>query len=131
MTPDDTKPYIMHVVVKPNTADSMKTAIKRKIWIPGMKLSTIQLVPRLSPHMNTNQKERGEPGKIYHMRNAIHFMDRIYLFRCESIMVDRTRLDCSTLHYLAARQAMASVYRPMHSYSPGKLTAGEWLSRHF
>ena len=29
------------------------------------------LVPRLSPCANENRKERGEPGKIYHMRNVI------------------------------------------------------------
>ena len=38
VTPDDTKPYIMRVVVKPNTAESMRSTIKRRIWIPGMKL---------------------------------------------------------------------------------------------
>ena len=47
----------------------------------------------------------------------LHFMDRINLFGCKSIMANRVELDGSTLHYLAARQAMASVHRPMHSYS--------------
>ena len=38
VTPDDTKPYIMRVVVKPSTAESMRSTIKRRIWIPGMRL---------------------------------------------------------------------------------------------
>ena len=38
VTPDDTKPYIMRVVVKPSTAESMRSTIKRQIWIPGMQL---------------------------------------------------------------------------------------------
>ena len=29
------------------------------------------LVPRLSPRANKNQKEKREPGKIYHVRNVI------------------------------------------------------------
>ena len=32
----------------------------------------LSLVPRLSPHVNEKSKgERGEPGKIYHVRNVI------------------------------------------------------------
>ena len=42
VTPDDTKPYIMRVVVKPSTAESMRSTIKRRIWIPGMKLRIVQ-----------------------------------------------------------------------------------------
>ena len=42
VTPDDTKPYIMRVVVKSNTAENMKSTIKRRIWIPGMKLRIVQ-----------------------------------------------------------------------------------------
>ena len=38
MAPDDTKPYIMRVVVIPSTAGSAKTTIRRQIWIPGKKL---------------------------------------------------------------------------------------------
>ena len=37
------------------------------------------LVPRLSPHANEKPKERGEPSKIYHVRNA---MGRDTLIRC-------------------------------------------------
>ena len=29
------------------------------------------LVPRLSPRANEKSKERGEPGRIYHVRNVI------------------------------------------------------------
>ena len=42
MTPDDTKPYIMRVDVKPSTAESMRSTIKRQIWIPGIKLRIVQ-----------------------------------------------------------------------------------------
>ena len=42
VTPDDTKPYIMRVVVKPSTAESMRSTIKRQIWIPGMRLRIVQ-----------------------------------------------------------------------------------------
>ena len=42
VTPDDTKPYIMRVVVKPSTAESMRSTIKRQIWIPGMELRIVQ-----------------------------------------------------------------------------------------
>ena len=38
VAPDDTKPYIMRVVVIPSTAGSTKTTIRRQIWIPGKKL---------------------------------------------------------------------------------------------
>ena len=62
-----------------------------------------------------NGKERGEPGKIYHMRNVIgrenlitcgqtnkfDHADRIYSFSHESFMADRTGLDSTMLHYLA------------------------------
>ena len=67
-----------------------------------------------------NRKERGEPGNIYHVRNMIgsekfmwanerirlRFMDRMYSFRCESFMENRTGLDGTTLHCLETRQAM-------------------------
>ena len=38
VAPDDTFPYIMRVVVMPDTAGSMKTTVRRQIWIPGKKL---------------------------------------------------------------------------------------------
>ena len=72
--------------------------------------------------------QRGEPGKIYDMRNVIgrenlitigrtneftHAL--IYLFSRESFMADRTGLDSTMLHYLAVQQAMVSVHRPAHS----------------
>ena len=73
-----------------------------------------------------NRKEGGEPGKIYHVRNipgkenlitcerakltCPHFIVNIYLFSCESFMADRTKLDGTTLHYLAAPQVMLSVH---------------------
>ena len=38
-------------------------------------------------------------------------MDRIYSFGCKRLIADRTGLGSTTLHYLAARQAMMSVHR--------------------
>ena len=88
----------------------------------------LSLVPRLSRAQTKNGKERGEPGKIYHVRNVIgrenlitcgqtnefaHAL--IYSFSCESFMVDRTGLDSTMLHYLAVQQAMVSIHRPAHS----------------
>ena len=73
-------------------------------------------------------KERGEPGKIYHVRNVIgrenlitcgltNELAHALLFSHKSFyMADRTGLDSTTLlHYLAIRQAMVSVNRPVHS----------------
>ena len=75
-------------------------------------------------------KERGEPGKIYHVRNVIgrenlitygrtnkhaHALLTIYSFSRESFMADRTGLDSTMLHYLAEERAMVSVNRPIHS----------------
>ena len=89
-------------------------------------------VPRLSLHTRTkNRKKRGEPGKIYHMRNVIGrenlitcgwtnefahaLLTWIYSFSCESFyMADRTELDSTTVHYLAVRLAMVSIHRPVH-----------------
>ena len=63
-----------------------------------------------SPWRMKNWKERGEPGKIQHVRNIT---DREYLFSCESLITaDRTGLDVTTLPYLAVRKAMVSVHRP-------------------
>ena len=80
-----------------------------------------------------NEKERAEPGKIYHVRNVIgrqdlilhvgeriwtrpRFIDKIYLFSRESFyMADRTGLDSTMLHYLAVQRAMVSVHRPVDS----------------
>ena len=107
-----------------------------------------------SPRTPTkNRKERGEPGKIYHMRNIV---SRENLITCgwtnelahaawtysHSIVIaflyGRPRQHYM-LHYLAVRKAMVSVHRPVHlkitltTHLPGKLTAvhpGEWFSRH-
>ena len=84
-----------------------------------------------SPRARTkNTKERGEPGKIYHVGNVIgrenlitcgqtnefaHAL--IYSFSRESFMADRTGLDSTMLHYLAVQRAMVSVHRPVHSKS--------------
>ena len=77
-----------------------------------------------------NQKERGEPGKIYHVRNVIgrenlitcgrtkefaKALLTIYSFSRESFMADRTGLDSTMLHYLAVQRVMVSVHRPVHS----------------
>ena len=82
-----------------------------------------------SPRARTkNRKERGEPGKIYHVRNVIGRENLITCGRtnklahatwteysCDSFMADRMGLDGTMLHYLAVRKAMVSVYRPIHS----------------
>ena len=84
-----------------------------------------------SPRARTKRgKERGEPGKIYHVRNVIgrenlitcgrtnehaHALLTIYSFSGESFMADRTGLDSTMLHYLAVQRAMVSVNRPVHS----------------
>ena len=84
-----------------------------------------------SPRARTKSgKERGEPGKIYHVRNVIgrenlitcgrtnehaHALLTIYSFSRESFMADRTGLDSTMLHYLAVQRAMVSVNRPVHS----------------
>ena len=86
------------------------------------------LVPRLSPRANEKSKERGEPGRIYHVRNVIGREDLITCGRtnelahalrtecsCDSFMADRMGLDSTILHYLAVRKAMVSVHKPVHS----------------
>ena len=103
-----------------------------------------------------NGKERGEPGKIYHMRNVIGrenlitcgwtnelahaLLTWIYSFSRESFyMADRTELDSTTVHYLAVRLAMVSIHRPVHwkitlTYSPTWQTGcctRKWLLRRY
>ena len=86
------------------------------------------LVPRLSPRANEKSKERGEPGRIYHVRNVIGRENLITCGRtnelahdvrteysCDSFMADRMGLDGTMLHYLAVRKAMVSVHKPVHS----------------
>ena len=109
------------------------------------------LVPRPSPRANKKSKERGEPGRIYHVRNVIsrenlitcgrtnepsHAVDsttRIHL----RFMADRMGLDGTMLHYLAVRKAMVSVHKHVYSkmtltYSlPGKLTVALPVERFF
>ena len=64
------------------------------------------LVPRLSPRANEKSKERGEPGRIYHVRNVIGRENLITCGRtnelahavrteysCDSFMADRMGLD--------------------------------------
>ena len=82
-----------------------------------------------SPRARTkNRKERGEPGKIYHVRNVIGRENLITCGRtnelahaawtehsCDSFMADRMGLDGTMLHYLAVRKAMVSVHRPIRS----------------
>ena len=89
---------------------------------------SLSLVPRLSPLANVKSKERGEPGRIYHVRNVIGREDLITCGRtnelahavrtecsCDSFMADRMGLDGTMLHYLAIRKAMVSVHKPVHS----------------
>ena len=78
-------------------------------------------------------KERGEPGRIYHVRNVIGRENLITCGRmnelthavrteysCDSFMANRMGLDGTMLHYLAVRKAMVSVHKPVHS----KITLG-------
>ena len=92
-------------------------------------LHGISLVPRLSPRANEKSKERGKPGRIYHVRNVIGRENLITCGRtnelahagrteysCDSFMADRMELDGTILlHYLAVRKAMVSVHKPVHS----------------
>ena len=86
------------------------------------------LIPRLSPRANEKSKERGEPGRIYHVRNVIGRENLITCGRtnglahavrteysCDSFMADRMGLDGTMLHYLAVRKAMVCVHKPVHS----------------
>ena len=86
------------------------------------------LVPMLSPRANEKSKERGEPGRIYHVRNVIGRENLITCGRtnklahaiwteysCDSFMANRMGLDGTMLHYLAVRKAMVSVHKPVHS----------------
>ena len=90
--------------------------------------NTSSLVPRLSPRANEKSKERGEPGRIYHVRNVIGRENLITCGRtnelahavrteysCDSFMADRMGLDGTMLHYLAVRKATVSVHKPVHS----------------
>ena len=86
------------------------------------------LVPRLSPRANEKSKERGEPGRIYHVTNVIGRENLITCGRTnelahavrtedsrDSFMADRMGLDGTMLHYLAVRKATVSVHKPVHS----------------
>ena len=86
------------------------------------------LVPRLSPCANEKSKERGEPGRIYYVRNVIGRENLITFGRtnelahavrteysCDSFMADRMGLDSTMLHHLAVWKAMVSVHKPVHS----------------
>lgn len=60
-------------------------------------------------------------------RIRLRFMDRIYSFRCESFVENRTGLDGTTLHCLETRQAMDPYIQKNNTnllaYNvPGKLT---------
>ena len=87
----------------------------------------VSLVPRLSPRANEKSKERGEPGRIYHVRNVIGRENLITCGRtnelahvvrteysCDSFMADRMGLDGTMLHYLAVRKATVSVHKSVH-----------------
>ena len=50
----------------------------------------------------------GQTNEVAHAR----FMDRIYLFSCDSFMADKMGLDGT---HLAVRKAMVNVHRPVHS----------------
>ena len=103
---------------EPSPLKKMKTSFSHK----G------SLVPRLSPRANEKSKERGEPGRIYHVRNVIGRENLITCGRtnelahavrteysCDSFMADRMGLDGTMLHYLAVRKATVSVHKPVHS----------------
>ena len=84
--------------------------------------NSVSLVPRLSPRASEKSKERGEPGRIYHMRNVIGRENLITCGQtnefahavrtecsCDSFMADRMGLDGTMLHYLAVRKAMVEI----------------------
>ena len=94
----------------------------------ALRRSATSLVPRLSPRANEKSKERGEPGRIYHVRNVIGRENLITCGRTnelahavrtedsrDSFMADRMGLDGTMLHYLAVRKATVSVHKPVHS----------------
>ena len=75
-------------------------------------LCILMLIPRLSPRANEKSKERGEPGRIYHVRNVIGRENLITCgqtnelahtvrteYSCDSFMADRMGLDA--LCYIA------------------------------
>ena len=77
----------------------------------GLLPVSVSLVPRLSPRANEKSKERGEPGRIYHVRNVIGRENLITCGRtnelahavrteysCDSFMADRMGLDGTMLH---------------------------------
>ena len=81
-----------------------------------------------SPRANEKSKKRGEPGRIYHVRNVIGRENLITCGRTnelahavqieyshDSFMADRMELDGTMLHYLAVRKAMVSVQKPVYS----------------
>ena len=82
-----------------------------------------------SPHARTkNRKERGEPGKIHHVRNVIGRENLITCRRtnelAHAVWTDTVVQLCGTmlLHYHAVRKAMVSVHRPIHSKTNYSLT---------
>ena len=99
------------------------------IYVDTSKTSNFSsLVPRLSPRTNEKSKERGEPGRIYYVRNVVGRENLITCGRtnelahavriecsCDSFMADRMGLDGTMLHYLAVRKAMVSIHKPVHS----------------
>ena len=104
----------------------------RELFFRGFKFCGLpmnrSLVPRLSPRANEKSKKRGEPGRIYHVRNVIGRENLITCGRtnelahavrteysCDSFMADRMELDGTMLHYLAVRKALVSVQKPVYS----------------
>ena len=56
------------------------------------------LVPRLSPRANEKSKERGEPGRIYHVRNVIGKENLITCGRTNELThTVRTECSCNSL----------------------------------
>ena len=107
------------------TSNSTSTV---KYWFIFQSWRFASLVPTLSPHANEKSKERGEPGRIYDVRNIIGRENLITCGRTNelahtlwteysynSFMADRMGLDGTMLHYLAVRKAMVSVHKPVHS----------------
>ena len=110
-------------------AKRTETGSGNKRCPPTIKFTVLLALFPGSPRARTkNRKERGEPGKIYHVRNVIGRENLITCGRtnelahaawteysCDSFMADRMGLDGTMLHYLAVRKAMVSVHRPIHS----------------
>ena len=91
----------------------MSTATKKSRMCLPTRYSTFasyshaSLVPRLSPRANEKSKERGEPGRIYHVRNVIGREDLITCGRTNEL-AQAVRTECSCDSFIADRMGLDS-----------------------